>query len=465
MTATIETLVATLRYRPDLGLLFDPKSGTFHRLRNTVAKQMVSQIFSGADRQTVIDTVSNHYRADSSVVAADLDALVTTLTTAATAQAAPHDRALQEIDKRFDTELDFPLRLEIELTAVCNWNCGFCYNVWKIDPTMSDRDVRIAVRELPEKHIPTELATAILDECAEKGCYVIRYSGGETLLHPDAMDIFEHGGRLGLYQVIFTNGHFITADRAARLAAANVRCALVSIHGDRDQHNHLTGHPRAYDKAITAMQLLLDAGINVVAELTLVKENIAGALEVIRDVHRIGVREFGVMRYVPTGRNDDQYGVPISVTLPLMREIDQLTATECSGMTVAWPCAQKLCTSDTDTPLHADDPTLALRFSQIAGHCESGMVWASVSYDGQLRNCPHSNVYFGRLADHPVAELWPTLTKRVHEAVTTRDTCAGCAVADACRGGCHLPSFFAPKQVTGLGMPSLGAESVTGISG
>lgn len=465
MTTAIDNLSATLRYRHDLGLLFHPRSGTFHRLGNAVAKQMVSQIFSGADRQTVIDTISHRFRADPDIVATDLDTLVATLTSPTVPQSGSAGGSLHEVDKGFDDPLDFPLRLEIELTAVCNWNCGFCYNVWKIDPTMSDHEVRRAVRELPEKHIPTELAMAILDECAAQGCFVIRYSGGETLLHPDAMEIFEHGGQLGLYQVVFTNGHFITAERAQRLAAANVRCALVSIHGDRDQHNQLTGHPRAYDKAITAMQLLQGAGINVVAELTLVKDNIPGALDVIRDVYRIGVREFGVMRYVPTGRNDDQYGVPVSVTLPLMRQIDQLTTTECPGMSVAWPCSQKMCTSDTDTPLHADDPTLTLRSSQIAGHCESGMVWASVSYDGQLRNCPHSNVYFGRLADHRVAELWPRLTERVHAAVTTRESCAGCVVADACRGGCHLPSFFAPKQITGLGMPSLGAVSGAELSG
>ncbi|WP_219822949.1 SPASM domain-containing protein [Nocardia nova] len=239
---------------------------------------------------------------------------------------------------------------------------------------------------------------------------------------------------------------------------------LVSIHGDREQHNRLTGHPRAYDKAVAAMRILLEAGIAVVAELTLVKENISGALDVIRDVYDIGVREFGVMRYVPTGRDDDRYGVPVSATLPLMREIDRLTASECPGMTVAWPCAQKMCTSDTDTPLRADDPTMSLRFSQLAGHCESGMVWASVSYDGQLRNCPHSNVYFGRLTDSSVADVWPGLTEQVHAAVATRDTCSDCAVASICRGGCHLPSFFAPKAVTGLGIPGVGAAATSGTA-
>ena len=299
------------------------------------------------------------------------------------------------------------------------------------------------------------------DECAERGCFVMRYSGGETLLHPDAMDIFDYGGRAGMYQVVFTNGHFITAERAARLSAANVRSVLVSIHGDRDTHNELTGHPRAYDKAITAMELLRDAGIEVVAEMTLVKGNLDGALDVMRDVYSHGVREFGVMRYVPTGRHDDRYGIPVTVTMPLIERIDALVREECPGMSVAWPCAQKLCTSDTDSPLRSDDPTLGLRMSQIVGHCESGIVWGSVSFDGKLRNCPHSNAYFGALVQQPLAQAWPTLTDAVHTAVETRPSCAGCAVAEACRGGCHLPAFFVSKTATSLGIPVVGADRIS----
>ena len=149
----------------------------------------------------------------------------------------------------------------------------------------------------------------------------------------------------------------------------------------------------------------------------------------MRDVYSHGVREFGVMRYVPTGRHDDRYGIPVTVTMPLIERIDALVREECPGMSVAWPCAQKLCTSDTDSPLRSDDPTLGLRMSQIVGHCESGIVWGSVSFDGKLRNCPHSNAYFGALVQQPLAQAWPTLTDAVHTAVETRPSCAGCAVA------------------------------------
>ncbi|MFJ2837383.1 hypothetical protein ACIO52_18695 [Nocardia sp. NPDC087230] len=299
------------------------------------------------------------------------------------------------------------------------------------------------------------------DECAERGCFVMRYSGGETLLHPDAMDIFDYGGRAGMYQVVFTNGHFITAERAARLSAANVRSVLVSIHGDRDTHNELTGHPprlRQGHHRDGAAARCRDRGRrrNDVGE-----GQSRRALDVMRDVYSHGVREFGVMRYVPTGRHDDRYGIPVTVTMPLIERIDALVREECPGMSVAWPCAQKLCTSDTDSPLRSDDPTLGLRMSQIVGHCESGIVRGSVSFDGKLRNCPHSNAYFGALVQQPLAQAWPTLTDAVHTAVETRPSCAGCAVAEACRGGCHLPAFFVSKTATSLGIPVVGADRIS----
>ncbi|MEV7506092.1 PqqD family peptide modification chaperone [Streptomyces sp. NPDC093018] len=445
-------IASRYRYREDLNLLFNSRTGQYHLLGNRTAQEIFHLAATGSAVEEIVDILSKRYSVAESIVRSDaveffgalaLDRLESTDTRIHTGG----------IDKGRGMVLDFPLRMEIELTSLCNWNCGFCYNVWKIDPNLSDRDVRRKIRELPTKHLPFDRVKQILDECAAKGCYIVRYSGGETLLHPDALEIFEYGGRLGLYQVLFTNGHFIDEAVAERLARSNVRCALVSLHGDRETQNSLAGHKLAYDRATNAMRLLLHAGIDVVAEMTLVKENVSGVLGVMKDVHSIGVRNVGVMRYVPTGKDDDKFGVPVTVNLPLMREIDELVRTECPDLTVSWPCGQKLCTSDDDLPLSAEDPTLALRFSQLSGHCESGIIWGSVSFDGKLRNCPHSNVYFGETEDG-LSQGWARMTKAVTEAVAPRSTCAGCAVIDACKGGCHLPKFMSPES-DGMALPLL----------
>jgi radical SAM protein with 4Fe4S-binding SPASM domain len=447
-------VVKDLRWRPDLGLLFNPRTGVFTRADTDTATMMIDHAKQGRTAAEITALVAAAYGVDPQEVAADVDDLFAQITRGADTD---DQQPFLGVDKRFDQPLTFPLRLEIEVTAVCNWNCGFCYNVWKIDPSLSDTAVRKHIRELPTKHIPVPTVHRVLDECAAKGCFIVRYSGGETLLHPDALEIFDYGGALGLYQVVFTNGHFVNEQVAARMAAANVRCALVSLHGDRDTHNRLAGHPRAYDRAIAAMRILTDAGIDVVAETTLVRDNASGILDIIRDVYPLGVRQVGVMRYVPTGKNDEQYAVPQQLMLPLMADIDRLVATECPGVKVGWPCGQKFCTTSEDTPLLADDPTMALRFSQLTGHCESGLVWGSVSFDGQLRNCPHSNVYFGDVRDG-IETSWQTLTAKVAQAVAPRATCTGCEVAGICRGGCHLSSFLAkPGGLTLLPAPTVRA--------
>ncbi|MEW2491880.1 SPASM domain-containing protein [Streptomyces sp. NPDC048411] len=83
-----------------------------------------------------------------------------------------------------------------------------------------------------------------------------------------------------------------------------------------------------------------------------------------------------------------------------------------------------------------------MRKSQLVGHCESGLVWGSVSYDGQLRNCPHSNKYWGNVGSLSLAETWPTLTKAVSSDLAPREGCSSCGVLEQCRGGCHLSKFM-----------------------
>lgn len=439
-------IVSRYKLREDLGLLFDCHSGQYHRLSNSVAREMYDLAGQGLEFDGIVRRISERYGAPYEQVEQDALTFFTQLQESLfeTHEGRHHTAG---VDKDFEELLDFPLRMEIELTALCNWNCGFCYNVWKIDPDLSDRDVRRKIREMPSKNLHMDQVKKILDECAARGCYIVRYSGGETLLHPDALEIFEYGGSLGLYQVVFTNGHFVDDAVAQRMADANVRCVLVSLHGDREKQNELAGHKLAYDRATGAMRRLLAVGIDVVAELTLVKDNVEGLLDVIRDVDGIGVRDVGVMRYVPTGKDDEKYGVPITLTVPLMEKIDRLIKDECPDVTVGWPCGQKFCTSLEDTPIPPDDPSLALRFSQLAGHCESGLIWGSVSFDGRLRNCPHSNVYFGD-ATTELSAGWERMTRAVSDALAPRDSCGGCAVADACRGGCHLPSFLETKPST-----------------
>lgn len=425
----------TIRYRSDIDLAFDHRRGVYYKPQNDVARDIFRLLALGHPPEQVAEILADEYDAPASEILTDLHLALDN------SQLLRRD--WQGLEKFDHGALTFPIRMEMELTALCNWNCGFCYNVWKIDNELTGQALRDYVKSLPNKNMNTALAKSMLDYMAERGTFIIRYSGGETMLHPDFWEIIEHGAGHNFYQVVFTNGHFVTRDAAMRLRENHVGTVLISLHGDRETHNQLTGNRLAYDKALTAIRNLKDAGVEVVVEATLVQANHDRILDEFESIRSLGVTEFRLMRYVPTGKNDTSYAVTKDKLPNIMLDIEHRQRFGLLNEThFGWPCGQTFCHSDTDAPISSDDPLNLTRLEQLEGHCGAGRVWASISYDGRLRNCPHSNVYFTSGSATDLAAGWRTLSQAVAEATSPRTTCSGCTFTNSCKGGCHLSHFI-----------------------
>jgi radical SAM protein with 4Fe4S-binding SPASM domain len=359
----------------------------------------------------------------------------------------PYDlKDWDSLEKGHANKLAFPLRVEFELTALCNWHCGFCYNVWKIDPNLSDREVMLKSKSLKNKNASKADMFRMLDECAANNVFVVRYSGGETMLNPDFFDVIEYGAKKRLYQVVFTNGHFLDREAVERLSRNNVREILISLHGLEDTHNLLAKNKNAYRKATAAIECCVENRISVVVESILVKDSIQDLPKIIDHLSHVGVTEWRIMRYVATGKNDEFFVVDENDTFEIMKLVDSYIQSNGIELHVGWPCSQRFCTSSSKQALSSDDPTLPLRRRQIVNHCEAGIAWCSVSFDGKLRICPHSDRYFGD-ATQPdgIGRNWQNMTDVVWDVVEKQghcQECSQCAVLKACRGGCHLESFL-----------------------
>lgn len=427
-------MIEHLKYRKDLSLLFNPKTGNMIRLDDMGVEFYECLKSQNFNFEKTASKISKEYNVEYEIVTEDLNEFIKDMNS--------NSHIDFDIEKRHNTKLSFPLRLEIEVTSLCNWNCGFCYNVWKIDPNLTDKEVKKQIKELPQKNLSKHEIFKVLDEAERNGCFIVRYSGGETLLHPDIKEILEYGGKLGLHQIVFTNGHFINEDIISLFKQNNVGTVLISLHGDKTTHNFLAGHKMAYDKAVNAIELLSKNNIDVVTELTLVKGNTEILQSVLNDAYNRGSRHFSVMRYVPTGKDDEKYAVPYHEIPDLIHLLNKEMIQK-KDLTVAWPCGQKMCISDVDKPItDMTDDFITLLDNQFTGSCESGITWGSISFDGHLRNCPHSNVYFGNVKDDSISVLWNNLTTEVLKVTSPREGCIGCNLLDKCKGGCHLKYFF-----------------------
>lgn len=103
--------------------------------------------------------------------------------------------------------------IQLELAGICNATCVYC--TWQ-------------KRTVGKKLMSRELAFRILDEAKEMGVSGIRYHGlGESLLHPNLIEVIAHGESLKFNHCLSTNCYKLTGELAEGLRSfANLEIVL-----------------------------------------------------------------------------------------------------------------------------------------------------------------------------------------------------------------------------------------------
>ncbi|WP_067721687.1 radical SAM protein [Nocardia yamanashiensis] len=435
-------------YRPELRLLYDTRSGLEHRLNDT-AGTFVDATFVSPDPVAVL---AGGYRVAPEQIAQDLAVFWFTVWNAPQ-RPQPRRRSGDSLGWA-QTDVPFPLALEVELTRMCNWHCGFCYNVWKVSDEEGVRG-RSDTGFTPDVHMSLTTAHAVIQQAAEGKCLRMRFSGGEPTLHPDYREIVAAAASAGMDVELFTNGIRMTAAEARRLVDVGLRVALFSVHGLDETHNAMARNPGAAGQAWRGMRAAVAAGLTTVAEALVCADNLHEMPELTRRLVDLGVSDVSFMPYVPVGPADPRRPVLLA---QLAETIDECTAA-LDGLRVRVPCAPRHCL--TPEPTAINDPVRP----EFDNHCAAGLLWASVSYDGMFRHCPHSSTYAGAVGDG-LARLWrERMVPTVRRALAPAGACAGCGQLSACGGGCHLGKVRAYPGAAAPGGRVLLPLAPTGASG
>ncbi len=106
--------------------------------------------------------------------------------------------------------------IQIELAGVCNAACSYC--TWQ---------KRTAGKQL----MATELALRLLDEARTMGVTTIRYHGlGESLLHPQLLDVIARGEALGFDHSLSTNAYVLEGELASTLSGFSRLSMILAMH-------------------------------------------------------------------------------------------------------------------------------------------------------------------------------------------------------------------------------------------
>ena len=135
----------------------------------------------------------------------------------------------------------FPPFLYVSVINSCNLRCQGCW-------------VDVSAKQ---QILDVDDMRRLISEAKAEGNRFFGIVGGEPFMHPRLIEIFEE--HRDCYFQVFTNGHFITPERAARLHACGNVTPLISVEGTEIVSDERRGRAGVLDKTMQGIQNCLDA--------------------------------------------------------------------------------------------------------------------------------------------------------------------------------------------------------------
>ena len=322
--------------------------------------------------------------------------------------------------------LDAPICLTWELTYACNLACVHCLS------SSGRRD-------------PLELTTvealSVVDQLADLQVFYVNIGGGEPMMRKDFFDIVEHSVASGVGVKFSTNGSYLDADAARRLAAMNYLDVQISLDGMDPATNDAVRGEGSWAKARAAMDNLAAADFGEFKiSIVCTRHNVAQL-----DQYKAMADDYGaqlrITRLRPSGRGVDSYQ-DLRLTNPQQRDVFRWILDHPDVLTGDSFFHLNALGAETGESL----PGLNL--------CGAGRIVCLIDPVGDVYACPfviHDDFLAGNVRDPGgFAHVWREsgLFRELREPQSA-GACASCGSFDACQGGCMATKFFTGLPLDG----------------
>ncbi len=327
--------------------------------------------------------------------------------------------------------LDAPICLTWEITYACNLQCVHCLS------SSGTRDPR---------ELSTDQAKAVLDELRDLQVFYINIGGGEPMIRKDFFEILEHAETNNIGVKFSTNGTYITAENARRLAAMNYLDIQISLDGVDAATNDAVRGKGSYATAIAAMNHLREANFGQFKISVVVTRHNVDQLDAFKTLADSYGAQLRITRLRPSGRGADTWD-ELHPTQQQQRQIYDWLMKH----------GENVLTGDSFFHLNAFGESLP-----GLNLCGAGRVVCLIDPIGDVYACPfviHDQFKAGSLlSDGGFTKVWKEsdlfLSLREPES---EGACSACGSYDACQGGCMAAKFF-----TGIPIDGPDPECVTG---
>ena len=339
--------------------------------------------------------------------------------------------AVETLTSQMKAGLDAPICLTWELTYACNLECVHCLS------SSGQRDPR---------ELTTAEAKAVIDELRRLQVFYVNIGGGEPMIRRDFFEIVDYATANGVGVKFSTNGAFIDAAKAQRLAGMDYLDIQLSLDGADEATNDAVRGAGSYRTVRNAMDHLAAAGFGPFKVSVVVTRHNVGQLDAFKELTDSYGAQLRITRLRPAGRGADTWH-ELHPTHEQQVELYHWLSKH----------GENVLTGDSFFHLNAlGDPLPGLNL------CGAGRVVCLIDPVGDVYACPfviHEEFLAGNVrAEGGFARVWKQseLFRSLREPESP-GACASCGSYDACQGGCMAAKFF-----TGLPLDGPDPECVTG---
>jgi MoaA/NifB/PqqE/SkfB family radical SAM enzyme len=263
----------------------------------------------------------------------------------------------------------------IDLTDRCQCGCVHCY----------------AAKPAAEcAELTVDEVRSVIDQAAAMRATEVSFSGGEPLLHKDAVDLVRYAHRKGMVSKINTNGVLLSRDRIHALQEAGLNWCAVSLDSARPHvHDELRKFPGCCNRVIDGLKMLVECGIPCSITTYVTKQDVYTdhLSEIVALGHTLGVSQVRINFPVPMGRFEDRQDLVL--THEEREEIRKLLR----------------------------DEIVSMEAPRAGTRCTAGVTTLTVKANGDVTPCVFVPLPYGNIRSHSLREIWRAMAEfdRMHK--------------------------------------------------
>ena len=260
-------------------------------------------------------------------------------------------------------------------------------------------------------------------------------AGGVRTTRRDLEDVIRLTRKYGFTLRMVTNATMVDLKRAKALRRAGLRMVQVSLDGATKETHEAVRGKNTWDRTMKGIEALRKAGILVILSMVLIPDHNLPEAPMLLDLSR-QLRVWGVkyQRLVQRGQAAANLQTQGEFHKTFVRIMERAVAIKYKRFLMFFePLAHNL------PNLY---PQLAKKLWFLVTdmcHCEKTELM-EVDYNGDVYYC-RIGQRLGNVWEDDLVDVWEHPILQQIRGKTAQGACSGCAVWDACRGGCPAVTF------------------------